>query len=188
MTNPQAPSTPWPFFAALQARQVPVQAVAQQTPSAQKVDRQSPFLVQAAPFAAAPVQAPATHVLPATQSVPRVHEVLHAVPDAQMYGAQLVGVGLLHAPRPSQRVSMRTPELHDVPHTVVLEYREHAPLPSHEPVVPQLVAPASAHSLSGSAPVAIMPHTPSVPPPFLAVVQATHLPPHAVSQHTPSVQ
>jgi hypothetical protein len=45
-----------------------------------------------------------------------------------------------------------------------------------------------AHSVSGSAPAAITPHTPSAPLPFFEFEHALQVPAHAVSQHTPSAQ
>jgi hypothetical protein len=57
----------------------------------------------------------------------------------------------------------------------------HVPAPLHAPF---------AHSLSGSNPVAIGPHTPSMPcpSPLSATEHASHAPVHSVSQHTPSTQ
>jgi hypothetical protein len=54
---PQTPSAPVPFFAAVQAWQAALQAVSQQTPSAQKPERQSE---------------PARHFLPEPQRVAHV--------------------------------------------------------------------------------------------------------------------
>src|SRR5262249_45393131 len=49
-------------------------------------------------------------------------------------------------------------------------------------------ADCAAHSLSGSVPVLIAPHTPSEPWPFFAAVHAWQRPVHALLQHTPSAQ
>ena len=45
-----------------------------------------------------------------------------------------------------------------------------------------------AQSSSGSEPATTGPHVPSAPCPFFAAEQATHVPVHAESQHTPSTQ
>ena len=74
------------------------------------------------------------------------------------------------------------------PHDVPAGQYAHVRLPSHDPVVPQLLAGWSAQSPSGSVPDATAPHTPSAPPPFFAALHASHAPAHAVSQHTPSTQ
>jgi hypothetical protein len=63
-----------------------------------------------------------------------------------------------------------------------------APVPLQTPVCPQLDAACVTHSLSGSTPSAIGPHTPSEPLPFLATVHAWQRPTHAVLQQTPSTQ
>jgi len=62
------------------------------------------------------------------------------------------------------------------------------PTPLQKPVVPQLEADWRAHSLSGSVPKPMTPQAPSAPVPFLAVVQAWHVPLQEVLQQTPSVQ
>jgi hypothetical protein len=57
-----------------------------------------------------------------------------------------------------------------------------------DPFVPQLFAPWSEHSLSGSVSTFTAPHTPSAPAPFLAAEHAWQVVVHATSQHTPSTQ
>ena len=64
----------------------------------------------------------------------------------------------------------------------------HEPEPLHVPLVPQLAAPVSEHSLAGSSPAAIAPHVPSLPEPFTAAVQAVQTPLQDVLQQTPSTQ
>ena len=66
-------------------------------------------------------------------------------------------------------------------------FAPHAPAPSQRPVPSQGIC-CVAHSLSGSVAAAMLPHTPSLPLPFFAAVHATHEPPQAVSQQTPSMQ
>src|SRR5690242_17995940 len=73
-------------------------------------------------------------------------------------------------------------------HVVPLAYFWQAPMPSQEPLVPQDAAVWSVHSLSGSVPDTTLPHTPSAPAPFFALLHAWQVPLHALSQHTPSTQ
>src|SRR5262245_19830400 len=51
-----------------------------------------------------------------------------------------------------------------------------------------MLEPWSVHSLSGSVPILIGPHAPSMPAPFLIAVHASQVPVHARSQQTPSTQ
>jgi hypothetical protein len=82
--------------------QVPVQAVAQQTPCAQNPELQSVAVAQLAPIGPLP-QLPFLHVLPVAQSPSTVQVVLHWPPAAQENGAQdWLGVGT-QVPTPSQR-------------------------------------------------------------------------------------
>jgi hypothetical protein len=71
----------------------------------------------------------------------------------------------------------------------------HSPLREHAvpdanfvqaPAPLQLVAPV--HSLEGSVPLAMLPHTPFGPPPFKAAEVAWHTPLQAVSEQKPSTQ
>ncbi len=95
--------------------------------------------------------------------------------------------------------SLRIPSLHVPPHApqtppqstpvslpaFTVSWQPHAgfvALPLH------VSAAGEVHSLSGSAPAAIGPHTPSSPLPFLAWVHATQVPLQDVSQQTPSTQ
>jgi hypothetical protein len=55
--------------------------------------------------------------------------------------------------------------------TVPVAYRAHAPAPLHRPLVPQVLAPWSAHSLSGSVLAVMDAQVPSGEP-VLAAVQA----------------
>lgn len=65
-------------------------------------------------------------------------------------------------------------------HGVPFGYSAHEVAPLH------VVAPA--HSLSGSSPAMIVPHTPSMPAFFFAAEHAWHVDVHVVLQHTPSTQ
>lgn len=92
-------------------------------------------------------------------------------------------------PAPSHELVVSSAELQlAVPQDVPAAYLRHAPEPLQKPSLPQLAAPASVHSESGSVPPAIVPQVPLAPPPFLAVVQAWHEPEQALSQYTPSAQ
>jgi hypothetical protein len=82
--------------------QLPVQAVAQQTPSAQWVDLQSPSAPQLAPGGLSP-QLPATQKLPVVQSASDEQVVLHCPLVPQTNGAHCWLTGALQVPRPSQR-------------------------------------------------------------------------------------
>ena len=112
---------------------------------------------------------------------------------AHRYGAQLVVPdAATHVPAPSHCSPLRLPPLQLVlPHAVPAGYLAHVPPPLHAPLVPQLAAPWSAHSLSGSAPVATarhVPFLPAAPSPCLLALHAMHVPAHAVSQQNPSTQ
>jgi len=115
--------------------------------------------------------------------------VLHTVMP-HTYGAQLVIPLGVHAPAPSHTGALVSvePEHEGAPQRVPIAYFAHAPCPSQEPLVPQLGAPLSSHSVSGSVPAAMVPQAPSAPLPFLAAVQARQVPVQAVSQQTPSAQ
>jgi hypothetical protein len=66
-------------------------------------------------------------------------------------------------------------------------FAPHAPAPSQRPVPSHGICWVE-HSSSGSVAAAMLPHTPSAPLPFFALVQATHAPVQAVSQQTLSAQ
>jgi len=92
----------------LQATHAPVHAAAQQTPSAQCVDVQSPSATQPAPFAFFGREpqllfvqtAGEAHSLPPVVHVERQSSALAAPP--QLYGVQSTVLGATHAPWPSQ--------------------------------------------------------------------------------------
>jgi hypothetical protein len=83
-----------------QLRQAPVQAVSQQTPSTQWVERHSVLAPQGAPFGLGP-QRPFTHAWPESQSLSARQTLLHA-PSAQLYGLQFCTPCGRQVPRPSQ--------------------------------------------------------------------------------------
>jgi hypothetical protein len=113
------------------------------------------------------------------------------VPAAlQRKGAQLLLPPSEQLPTPAHRsaiVSVEPVQLAGA-HTVPTEYVEQAPAPLQVPVVSHELGGSSGHSPSGSVAFAIGPQEPSTPAPRSADVHATHVLPHAESQHTPSTQ
>ena len=69
-------------------------------------------------------------------------------------------------------------------HVVPAAYLRHAPLPLHEPSVPQLDAIWSGHWPIGSCPAGTDAQVPAVP----ASAHDTQVPAHAVAQQTPCAQ
>jgi hypothetical protein len=95
-TGEQVPVVP----ISAQDMHVPVQAVSQQKPCAQKPDWQDAAAVQAAPGGSLP-QLPLVQTLGETQSVLLVHVVLHAA-VAQVNGSHMAVVAGRQVPAPSQ--------------------------------------------------------------------------------------
>jgi hypothetical protein len=98
---PQAPSAPFPFFAAVQAWHVPLQALSQQTPSAQNPEAQSvpvrqgfPVAQRVAQVAALPPQSTAVSVpsfaASSQESVPP--QPFDGAPQVAPTSAQVFGV------------------------------------------------------------------------------------------------
>ena len=86
-------------------RQVPVHAVAQQTPVTQKPDAQSAPTAQVAPGGFGP-QLPLTHAAPPTQSASVAQSARHAAPASlHMYGPHESLLAAPHTPAPSQRAA-----------------------------------------------------------------------------------
>ena len=121
--------------------QVPPQAVAQQTPWAQKPETHSPFAPQARPmpfFA----QLPPWQVNGATQSASSVQVERHAVPP-HTYGSHIDVVAAWQVPLPlhdRDAVSVEPVQV-AAAHCVPAGYRRHPPAPSQKPSVPQVDAP-----------------------------------------------
>jgi hypothetical protein len=101
-----------------QLRQAPAQASAQQTPSTQKFDTQSPAALHGWPLARLP-QLPLMHTLPPTQSSLLVQRLMHAL-SAQRKGSQFCTPGIRQLPRPLQvpAVFSRSPAHAGGTHTV----------------------------------------------------------------------
>src|SRR5262245_10352658 len=88
------------------------------------------------------------------------------------------------APAPGQ-VSCTSPAPAAARHTVPAAYFWQAPAPSQTPLLLQVDAASFVQLLLGSLPVAMLPQTPSPPPPFLAAEQAWQPLVHEVSQQKP---
>jgi hypothetical protein len=108
---------------------------------------------------------------------------------AHRNGAQLDANPAVQLPVPLQVLApvsvapLQLPAAHTVPEA----YLRHAPAPSHCPSLPQLAAPWSEQSPSGSMPFETGAQVPSVES-VSDAVQLWHAPVHAELQHTPSTQ
>jgi hypothetical protein len=111
--------------------------------------------------------------------------VLHAVAP-QAYGLHELVVAALQVPAPSQvRAALSVdPVQLCAAHTVPFAYSWQAPLPSHDPLVPQLAAPLSVHWLSGSLPAGTVVQVPTEP----VSAHDWQVPAQAALQHTPWAQ
>src|SRR4051812_38884518 len=100
---------------------------------------------------------------------------------------QFAGWAALQLPLPSQvRAGVKVePEQLAVAHTVAAPYLRQARAPSQTPSLPQVVAPSSLHSPSGSSPLRTAWQLPSGWP-VLAIEQASHRPLQVLPQQTPS--
>jgi hypothetical protein len=137
----QVPTAP----ATLQAWQVPVHALLQQTPRTQKPERQSPAAAHRPPASALGAQTPpgAQYAFGA-QSAAVVQAVLQA-PVPQAKGAQDDASAGRHMPVPLQvraALSM-TPLQLAAPHSRPAAYCRQAPMPLQTPSLPQEVTPSS---------------------------------------------
>ena len=178
----QVPSLP----ATAQERHVPVQAMPQHLPWAQNVELHSSLLPQVAPIGFLP-QLPATQLLGVTQLASDVHVVRQVLPS----GAHWNGVqGSVIAPEQPPALShvpvvvRMNPTQASAAHTTpaLPLKRAHAPVPSHTPVVPQVVAASVGQRSPGSVPWNAGRQVPSVPG-FTQVKQARL---HPSLQQTPS--
>jgi hypothetical protein len=150
---------------------------------------QNPLAHSPAPSHACPplfLHVPDAQEYPAAQSEPVEHDVLHA-PAEQTYGKQSWMPASWQFPLPSHVWTMLrvvTPAHVAARQTVPPAYSLHPRLPSHTPFRLHEAAPSSGHSPSGSVPSEIAEHTPTPP----VRLHLSHVPPHLVLQHTPSVQ
>jgi hypothetical protein len=166
--------------------QVPVHAVRQQTPCAQKPVAHSVLSLHAAPGDLSP-QEPLAHTEGETQSASDLHVALQAE-SPHWNGAQEVAAGVTHLPAPSHAeapvnvvpVAGQVAPAQGVP----CGYFWQAPA-SHMPFVPQLALPWATQVPDGSgAPVATLVQSPIE----VARPQERHVPPQAVAQQTPCAQ
>jgi hypothetical protein len=177
----QVPGLP----ATAQERQVPVQAAPQQIPCSQKPELHSTALPQVAPTGFLP-QLPLRQLLGATQSLSLAQIVRQLPVVPHMNGAHDCPGVVTQVPRPSQRnavVSVETSQPAGL-HIVPVEYFWQAPAPSQTPLLPQLGAPSSAHSLRGSVPTSAGRQLPTAP----GAAQLKHTSVQARLQQTPSAQ
>ena len=94
-----------------------------------------------------------------------------------------------HVPNPLHACPVCHPSVQEVlPHGVPCGCSAHAPDPSHSPELPQVEGSSNVHSLWGSLPNAMGPHTPSRPADLSEALQAMQGPVQAVSQQNPSTQ
>jgi hypothetical protein len=168
-----------------QLRHAPVQAVSQQTPSTQWVERHSVPIEQGWPFCLGPHR-PLTQAWPVSQSASERQTLLHA-PSTHLNGLQFCTPCGRQVPSPSQVPGvMRRVPVHDGGmHWVSAAYFSQPPKPSQVPVVPHDGAPMSLQTPRGSAtPWSVGQQVPRRP----GRAQDTQPPEQATLQHTPSAQ
>jgi len=163
---------------------VPVHAVSQQRPCAQKPELHSAAAVHVAPIGLS------EHVVPLqmfgdTQCA-SVEHVLRQMPAVVSHwnATQDCVVAAAQAPAPSQSCGgLYVDPVHDAAtHCVPITCLRQAPAPLHVPSLPQVDAAAAGHwpATTGGAPAETGEHVP--------VLHAMHVPVHAVLQHTPCTQ
>jgi hypothetical protein len=147
---------------------VPVQALLQQKPWAQKPESHSVASVHAVPIGLS-VQLPVLQMFGATQSASAVQLALQALAVAsQTYFPHGRTVAAAHIPAPSQlrAESPVVPFMHIGPaHCVPVVYLWQPPAPSQVPSLPQVDAAAVGHcdATSGVEPAASGEHVPTLP-------------------------
>jgi hypothetical protein len=165
-------------------RHVPVHAVLQQTPCAQKLEAHSLFSAQVAPGDLRPHR-PFAQTAGASQSPSTVQVALQATAP-QANGKHGIADGVTHAPAPSQvEPGVKVVEGQVAPaHGVPCAYLWQAPA-AHMPFVPQVEALVAAHVPAGSgAPGATSPQIPMAP----VSAQERQASAQAVAQQTPCAQ
>ena len=170
-----------------QLTQGPVQAMLQQTPSAQNPEAHCDPALQMAPSGFGP-QLPFTHFDP-TQSVSEAQVAAQApVVESQVKGAQMTVGPAVQVPWPSQTRPPLTagpsqePRWHIVPRTKLRQ----APAPSHVPSRPQVEGSDAGQTLAlrGAPPAGTNAQIPWDP----ALLQDLHVSVQALLQQTPSTQ
>jgi hypothetical protein len=170
-----------PVPVSAQDRQFPVQAVLQQTPWAQNPLLHSLPAPHEAPRGLRP-QLDEVQTLPVTQSA-LVVQLAMQLPPPHTYGAHGCDEPGMQVPAPSQRpASVIVEPVQDcMPQARPGGYSRHAPAPLHEPSVPQLEAPESAHWPSGSVLAGIAVQAPRLP----VRAHDVQIPVHGPAQQTP---
>ena len=167
---------------------VPVQVVEQQRPCAQNIELHSSLPPQLAPIGFLPHMR-LTQLLGETQSASVSQVVRQVLPSgAHWYGTHDCGVAPAHVPVSSQvpavmRVDPTQLSIAQTTPALPLN-RAHAPVPSHTPVVPHVVAASVGQRSPGSVPGSAGRQVPSLPG-FLQVKQAA---PQLSLQQTLSTQ
>lgn len=143
----------------MHAWQMPVHAVLQHLPCAQKPDWHSPGAPQSVPIDFLP-QAIEMHVFGLKHCMFAVQEPKHSPFVSQTYGVQEDCVPVWQTPAPLQVGADVSVEVEHVvaPHIVPAACLRHAPAPSQVPSLPQVTAPSSEHWFSGSVPLAALMH------------------------------
>jgi len=170
-------------------RQVPVHAVAQQIPCAQKPELHSGAVVQVAPLGFLP-QLIVMQVFGARQSAVVAHVVRHAPLVPHRNGSQPDDAEAgRHSPMPSHvraGVSVEPVQVAAM-HTVPAACWRQVPAPLHMPSLPQVIAAAATHwvaGTSGGIPAGIGVHVPAV----AARLHDWHAAEQPVLQHRPCSQ
>jgi hypothetical protein len=166
----------------------PWQATAQHTPSVQKPDAHSSFVLQLMPRILSP-QLPAMHCTPGAQSAFVAHSPKQScLVASQENGTQTLSAPGPQVPLPSHVLIIVTAAPLQVPgwQTVSLTYLRHAPWPSQVPSVPHVPTAVigQVDAERGGRPAGTNEHVPIEP--FTS--QRLHVSPHALSQQTPSTQ
>jgi hypothetical protein len=172
----------------LHETQLPLQATLQQTPSAQKPEAQSSFVLQTAPRGLGP-QLPATHFTPPAQSLSLAHVAKHwPFEVSQPKGAHTVAGPGRHRPSPSHTSTPVTDAPSQAPgaHTVPARCLRQAPAPLHVPSRPHTVASVVGHieATRGAMPFGTKLQIPGEP----GALQVLQVSPHAALQQMPSTQ
>jgi hypothetical protein len=167
---------------------VPVQAVPQQTPCAQKLWAQSLAMAHGWPSASFP-QLPLTQLFVVTQSVLAVQVVRQeGVVVLHRYGSHCEVVTARQTPAPSHvRWGVSVDPVHvAAAHCILIAQKRQAPAPLHMPSVPHVVAAVVAHCVAGigAVPFATLLHVPRLP----VIAHDLHVPVHAWLQQYPCAQ
>jgi hypothetical protein len=172
------------LVARLQAWQVSVQAVPQQTPSAQNALAHWFGLVQAAPRARLARQMFWSQKKPVWQLPSTVQLAPHDVPMQVPPPGQVREAPAWQVPAPSQVLAANSvvPWQRPAAHSVLAAYRRQPPVPLQVPSRWHMATGSWGQSLPGSSPAATIVQRPSLP----LALQRWQVPAQADSQQTPS--